>query len=54
MTQNPKKMCFFTLFVDEETIMCSQDGDFDFNGVPVNECSEFQHCEIIAEKNKRS
>lgn len=35
----PKK-CYFSTDISE-TLSCSKDGDFDYNGFPINDCKEF-------------
>lgn len=44
--------CCFSTFIDEETMTCSPDGEFDFHGWPIKECPKLPTCDIIKEKNK--
>lgn len=43
--------CYFSTFIDEETITCSPDGGFDFCGFPIKLCDKLDFCDKIKEAN---
>lgn len=45
------RQCWFSTAIDEITMTCSPKPDFDFNGFPVHECSQYP-CEKIKEMQK--
>lgn len=45
--------CYFSTFIDETTITCSPDGQFDFYGWPIKLCDKLDSCERIKEMNKK-
>ena len=49
-----KEKCYFSTFIDEVTITCSPDGEFDSNGWPVKGCPKLPSCGRIKEMNKGS